>query len=134
MPTPTRPLLLKMAEATGYVPPPEVAAAAARGLEYRNKAAPSRKGGLTVSQASAQGIGSGVQRAVNLKNRTALSPSTIKRMTNFFSRHEKNKSVDPKYAQTPWNDKGHVAWLLWGGDPGKAWATRVAASLKNSPL
>jgi hypothetical protein len=123
-----RSILLKIAGA-GFVPPPAVAAAAARGLELRSKASPSNKGGLTVSQAHEQGIGSGVQRAVDLKNRRALSPETIRRMVAFFSRHQKNKAIDP--GKTPDQDKGYQAWLLWGGDPGRAWSTRIANSLRN---
>jgi hypothetical protein len=111
----------KMAES--HVPPPAVAAAAARGLALRQSASPSNKGGLTVSQAHQQGIGSGVQRAVDLKNRRALSPDTVRRMHAFFSRHQKNKAVDP--GKTPAQDKGHQAWLLWGGDPGRTWARGI---------
>lgn len=108
-----------------FKPPKSVADAAAKGLEYREKASPSNKGGLTPSEASKQGIGSGVQRAVNLKNRDNISPDVIRQMVAFFSRHEKNKSIAPENKSTPWNDKGHVAWLIWGGDPGKAWAEKV---------
>ena len=108
-----------------FKPPQGVANAAAKGLEYRQKASPSNKGGLTPSQAAEEGIGSGVQRAVNLKNRNNLTPETIKKMVGFFSRHEKNKGVKPENNGEPWNDKGHVAWLLWGGDPGKAFADKV---------
>ena len=108
-----------------FTPPESVANAAAKGLEYRQKASPSNKGGLTPSQAAQEGIGSGVQRAVNLKNRNNLTPETIKKMVGFFSRHEKNKGVKPENKGEPWNDKGHVAWLLWGGDPGRAFANKV---------
>ena len=108
-----------------FKPPKSVADAAEKGLEYREKASPSNKGGLTPAEASKLGIGSGVQRAVNLKNRDNISPDVIRQMTAFFSRHEKNKSIAPENKDTPWNDKGHVAWLIWGGDPGKAWAEKV---------
>lgn len=113
-----------------FTPPKSVANAAEKGLEYREKASPSNKGGLTVSEASKQGIGSGVQRAVNLKNRNTLSPDTIKQMHGFFSRHEKNKGVAPEHKSEPWNDKGNVAWLLWGGDPGQAWAAKVLGQME----
>ena len=113
-----------------FKPPEGVANAAARGLEYRQKASPSNKGGLTPSQAAQEGIGSGVQRAVNLKNRNTLTPETIKKMVGFFARHEKNKGVKPENKGKPYNDKGHVAWLLWGGDPGKAWCNKVKAQME----
>lgn len=118
--------LLKFASA-GFVPPPAVASAAARGLELRDKASPSNKGGLTVSQAHQQGIGSGVQRAVDLKNRRALSPETVRRMSAFFSRHQKNKDIAP--GKSPEQDKGYIAWMLWGGDPGRAWADGIKNKL-----
>jgi hypothetical protein len=108
-----------------FKPPQSVAAEAEKGLEYRKKANPSDKGGLTPAEASKQGIGSGVQRATNLKNRDNVSPEVIRQMCAFFSRHEKNKGISPENKATPWKDKGHVAWLLWGGDPGKTWAEKV---------
>lgn len=104
-----------------FKPPQSVANAAKKGLEYRKKN--DGKGGLSKKQASKQGIGSGVQRAVDLKNRDNMSPETIKRMVSFFARHEKNKKVSP--GKEPWEDKGRVAWLLWGGDPGKSWADKI---------
>lgn len=112
-----------------FKPPASVANAAKKGLEYREKASPSNKGGLTPSEASKQGIGSGVQRAVNLKNRDNVTPETISKMVSFFARHEKNKGIAPKHKGEPWNDKGYVAWLLWGGDPGKAWANKIKAQM-----
>jgi hypothetical protein len=107
-----------------FVPPESVANAAKRGLEYRKKQK-GDKAGLSVGEAKAQGIGSGVQRATNLKNRDKMSPETVRRMSNFFSRHQKNKAIDAKFKGTPWKDKGYVAWLLWGGDPGQSWAAKV---------
>jgi len=103
----------------GYKPPADVARAALRGLELRRKYG---RGGLDVKQAAKHGIGSGVQRAVNLKNRDELSAETVKRMKSFFARHRKNK--DGK------NDKGEpsagaIAWLLWGGDAGDRWSSKV---------
>ena len=113
-----------------FKPPQSVAEAAEKGLEYRQKASPSNKGGLTPAEASKQGIGSGVQRAVNLKNRDNTSPEVVKQMAAFFSRHEKNKGVSPEHKGEPWNDKGNVAWLIWGGDPGRAWAEKVKGQME----
>jgi DNA-binding ferritin-like protein len=113
-----------------FVPPESVANAAAKGLEYRQKASPSNRGGLTPEQAAKEGVGSGVQRASDLKNRKTLSPETINKMVAFFARHEKNKSV--KDGKKPWEDKGHVAWLLWGGDPGKTWAEKVKKQMETA--
>ena len=115
-----------------FKPPQGVAEAAAKGLELRQKASPSNRGGLTPAQASKEGIGSGVQRAVNLKNRDTVSPDVIKQMVGFFARHEKNKDVPADKKGEPWNAKGHVAWLLWGGDPGRTWAEKVRGQMETA--
>lgn len=110
-----------------FKPPESVANQAEKGLEYRKK---SGKGGITNEEAGKQGIGSGVQRAVNLKNRTNVSPKVIKQMVAFFSRHEKNKSIAEENKSTPWEDAGYVAWLLWGGDSGRSWAEKVLRQME----
>jgi hypothetical protein len=113
-----------------FIPPASVAKEAEKGLKFRELAG--GKGGLDVSQAKKEGIGSGVQRAVNLKNRNKLSPRTIKRMKAFFDRHEKNKVIDPKFKNTPWKDRGYVAWLLWGGDPGYSWSKKIIEQMESA--
>ena len=115
----------KKYEHIDFTPPQGVADAAAKGLELRQKASPSNRGGLTPAEAAKQGIGSGVQRAVNLKNRNTISPEVIKQMRGFLSRAEKSSKISPENKGTPWNDKGYVAWLLWGGDPAKAWVDKI---------
>lgn len=117
-------------EHINFVPPKNVAEAASKGLEYRRRAG--GRGGLDVFEAKKHGIGSGVQRAVNLKNRNKLSPDTVKRMKAFFTRHEKNKAIDPKYKKEPWKDRGYVAWLLWGGDAGFAWSRKIVKQMMNA--
>ena len=112
-----------------FTPPVAVAKTAARGLAYRRKASPSNRGGLTPAEAAKEGVGSGVQRAVNLKNRDAVSPKVIKQMRGFLSRSEKSSKIGPDNKGTPWNDKGYVAWLLWGGDPAKAWVGKVTRQM-----
>jgi hypothetical protein len=105
-----------------FVPPQSVANAAARGLALRKQ---SGRGGLSTQQAAKEGIGSGVARAASLKNRQKLSPSTISRMVSFFARHsayKKNHTTNPPSASL-------VSWLLWGGDPGKAWAEKIKAQM-----
>ncbi len=122
----------KKYEHIDFTPPEGAANAAAKGLEYREKASPSNKGGLTPAEASKEGIGSGVQRAVNLKNRDTLSPDTIKQMHGFFSRHEQNKDIAPENKGEPWNDKGHVSWLLWGGDAARSWVDKVLGQMEKA--
>jgi len=110
-----------------FKPPKSVADAAARGLELRQKAKKSHKGGLTTGQAKKEGVGSGVQRAVNLKNRDTLSPETVRRMLRFFMRHAKNIKVDP--GKTPQTDRGYIAGAVWGGQPGYAWARKIVRQM-----
>jgi hypothetical protein len=106
-----------------FKPPSSVAKAAKKGLELRKKYG---KGGLSRKQASKQGIGSGVARATTLSNRDNVSPKTIKQMVAFFNRHEKNKEHDSE------DDAGWIAWLLWGGDPGRSWAERIKKQMEKA--
>jgi hypothetical protein len=102
-------------DAESFSPPSSVRAAARRGLELRKKHG---KGGLTTQEAGKQGIGSGVARATSLAKGDKVSYETIKRMSAFFSRHEKNKSGGE-------DDAGRIAWMLWGSDAGRSWANGI---------
>jgi len=93
-------------------PTQEMASNAARGLELRAKHG---RGGTEV----------GVARARDLKNRKTLSPDTVRRMNSYFARHE----VDKKGEGWGKDSAGYIAWLLWGGDAGKAWAERKVAEM-----
>ncbi len=76
------------------------------------------------------GTAVGLARARQLVNKQELSPSTVRRMHSFFSRHEVDKQGEgfsPGEAGFPSN--GRVAWALWGGDPGQTWARAKAATL-----
>ena len=105
-----------MAERT-FIPTQRMAAAARRGLRLREKFG---RGGTEV----------GVARARQLVDRAAVSEADVKAMHSYFARH----AVDRDAKTHEWNSDrdpsaGFVAWLLWGGDVGKAWADRKAASL-----
>lgn len=113
-------LALEKSDST-FTPPQGVRSAASRGLELRAKW---KRGGLSNSEASSQGIGSGVQRAVNLKNGDSISLATIRRMHAFFERHEKNYRPGEKESDGG-PTAGTIAWLLWGGNAGRSWARSV---------
>ena len=100
--------------AEGFVPPQAVRSNAKRGLELRAKY---NRGGTEV----------GVARARSLSNGQALSLDTLKRMISFFARHE----VDKKGEGWGVDSAGYVAWLLWGGDAGWAWAKRIISEQEN---
>jgi hypothetical protein len=51
-------------------------------------------------------------------------------MKAFFDRHQKNKKVDS--GKKAGADKGQQAWLLWGGDAGRAWATKIVGQMEKA--
>lgn len=112
-------------ENINLIPPKNVQEAAKRGLKLRKKFG---RGGLSSKEAGKLGIGSGIVRAVNLSKRDKLSIHTIKRMHNYFSRHKKDKR--PGWANPNNPSNGYIAWLLWGGDPGKKWADKIVIKIK----
>jgi hypothetical protein len=107
-------------KAKSFAPTDAMRNNARRGLALREKY---NRGGLDASQAKSEGVGSGVARARDIINGN-LSLDTVKRMYAFFSRHEKNynpKKKEPDGGPTA----GTIAWLLWGGSAGLAFARRV---------
>jgi len=102
-----------VAMSDGFVPPKGAADTAARALEWRREYG---RGGTEV----------GVARARDLSNRANLSLDTVKRMKAYFDRHvgdldaEGAEDGDPGFPSA-----GRIAWDLWGGDAGRAWAERV---------
>lgn len=69
-------------------------------------------------------------RANQLCKGEKISEETISRMSG-FQRHRKNSEVAPEYKDTPWKDKGYVAWLGWGGTTGVNWAADKLKSIRN---
>ena len=93
-----------------FTPPKGVQEEAERGLEWRRE---HNRGGTEV----------GVARARDLSNGVAVSPDTVRRMANFFSRHESDKDGEGfKPGEDGFPSAGRIAWALWGGDEGKRWA------------
>lgn len=102
-----------------FTPPDGVREEAQKGLDWRSEHG---RGGTAV----------GIARARDLSNGVAVSPETIKRMVSYFSRHEVDKKGE---GWSPGEDgfpsNGRIAWALWGGDPGKAWASKVLRSMES---
>lgn len=69
-------------------------------------------------------------RANQLCKGEKISEETIARMSG-FQRHQKNSEVSPEFKDTPWKDKGYVAWLGWGGTTGINWAADKLKSIRN---
>ncbi len=104
-------------KAEGYKPTSEMAAEAERGLAWRREF---NRGGTEV----------GVARARDISNRANLSADTVKRMVSYFARHEVDKQGQGwSPGEDGYPSAGRIAWALWGGDPGRAWANRIAKQI-----
>lgn len=68
-----------------------------------------------------------VREARAIAGREDVTPDKIRRMRAWFARHASDRKPgwDKPGKETP----GYVAWLLWGGDPGRAWAEDMVASM-----
>ncbi|PZQ50642.1 MAG: hypothetical protein DI555_22435 [Novosphingobium pentaromativorans] len=102
-----------------FKPSLRMPSAARRGLRLRERF---DRGGTQV----------GVERAHQLADRRELSVADVKSMHSFFARH----AVDKDTKTHKWNSDsdpsaGFIAWLLWGGDAGKAWADRKVKALES---
>ncbi len=98
-----------------FTPPKGAQEAAKRALEVRADKPSSQRGMTPV----------GIARARDLMNGETLSPDTVRRMLNYFTRHEVDKEG------STWNiqGKGWQAWHGWGGDAGFAWARKVVKQM-----
>lgn len=96
-----------------FTPPQGVRAACKRGLELRPE-----HGGDGLTQAA-------VSWARKLASGSPISPEKAKKMNAYFARHVVDKKAGWDSPPTP----GYVAWLLWGGDPGKAWSAKLTKQL-----
>lgn len=100
-----------------FEPPKSVREEARRGLEWREEYG---RGGTAV----------GVARARDLANGRSISPETARRMASYFARHEvdaEGEGWSPDEDGFP--SAGRIAWALWGGDPGKAWASKLVRQI-----
>lgn len=71
----------------------------------------------------------GWQRAHQLAKGESLSEDVVSRMAQ-FNRHRKNSTIAPEFKDEPWKDRGHVAWLIWGGTEGVDWAMETMDKIK----
>ena len=101
-----------------FVPPKSVRNNAKRALEVRATKPKSQRGMTSV----------GLARARDLSNGKELSPQTVRRMANYFTRHESDKKG------STWKDKGKgwQAWMGWGGDSGKSWANKIVRQMESA--
>jgi len=102
-----------VAAAESYQPTAEMRAEAERGLGWRREFG---RGGTEV----------GVARARDIANGRPLSLDTVQRMASYFARHEVDKQGQGwSQGEDGYPSAGRVAWALWGGDPGQAFANSI---------
>ena len=102
-----------------FSPPEGVRKEAQQGLDWRREHG---RGGTEV----------GIARARDLSNGVEVSPDTIGRMVSYFARHEVDKKGEGwSPGEDGYPSNGRIAWALWGGDPGRAWASRVFKQMKS---
>jgi len=97
-------------------PPATVAREAKKGLALHEAGF---KGGTEVGWA----------RARQLAAREALSRDDVVAMASYFARHAVDKKAEGWGTEGD-PSPGHVAWLLWGGEAGRAWAEATKAALE----
>lgn len=51
--------------------------------------------------------------------------SFVKKVSEYFPRHagDNLRQINPP-------SNGHIAWALWGGDPGRSWSTGIVNKVK----
>ena len=102
-----------------FTPTDGMASEAKKGLAWRKEFG---RGGTIV----------GATRANQLIRKENLSPSTVKRMFSFFSRHEVDKRAEGfRPGEKGYPSNGRIAWALWGGDPGFSWSRKKATQIDN---
>ena len=102
-----------------FTPTDGMASEAKKGLAWRKEFG---RGGTIV----------GATRANQLIRKENLSPSTVKRMFSFFSRHEVDKQAEGfRPGEKGYPSNGRIAWALWGGDPGFSWSRKKAKQIDN---
>jgi hypothetical protein len=100
-----------------FTPTDGMATEAKRGLAWRKEFG---RGGTMV----------GLARANQLVSKENLSPSTVKRMFSFFSRHEVDKQAEGfRPGEKGYPSNGRIAWSLWGGDSGFSWSKKKVAQI-----
>ena len=89
--------------------PEEVKNNAKKGLDLRKQY---NRGGTSVGLATARYL---------IKNKSA-TPEKIRHIAKYFPRHAKDNLNDK-------TSNGWIAWLLWGGNSGRAWSTKIVEKM-----
>ncbi len=71
------------------------------------------------------GTAVGVGTANAILSGSELSVDRVRRMYAYFERHAVDSEAEGwRRGEPGFPSAGKIAWLLWGGDPGRAWSTR----------
>jgi hypothetical protein len=112
----------KAIKSNSFVVPENVRKAAAKGLELRKKF---NRGGLSPSEASEQGIRSGVNTANALVG-GRIGLALLKDMRDYLTRHAGDADAKGDESRGYWGkdsnpSAGWIAHHLWGAAAAKAW-------------
>lgn len=102
-----------------HTPTQKMAANARKGLELRERF---DRGGTEA----------GVARGRQIVDGGPMTDDDVKSMHSYFARH----AADKQGKSHRWGDAedpsaGYIAWLLWGGDEGQAWADRERRKIED---
>lgn len=79
------------------------------------------------------GTGIGIARARDISNGKNLPYKTVKRMKAFFDRHQSDsKAQGYRRGEKGYPSNGRIAWALWGGNAGYAWAKDIVSRVESS--
>lgn len=106
------------ADAINLNVPAGVKAEARKGLEWR-------------SEFGRGGIGPG-QRTARMLMSNKMTIARVRKMRAYLARHEVDKQGQGwKPGSQGFPSAGRIAWALWGGDPGKAWSSKIMRSVES---
>lgn len=113
-------LVVPMADRYAHIDfsvPKGVREEAQRGLDWRKEHG---RGGTAV----------GVATARTLVSAANVSPAKARHIARYFPRHEVDKKAEGfRPGEEGFPSNGRIAWALWSGDPGRAWAEKLVAQM-----
>lgn len=116
---PCNDLSTELSNGISLVPPVGAQREAARGLKW----VADGHGGDGLESAT-------IGRARSMARGEQRSPDTVRRMRDFFNRHQSDKQATGwRPGETGYPSPGRVAWALWGGNTGWSWAKRTSERL-----
>lgn len=99
---------------SGHEPPQDVARAAQRAVDW-----------IAEGKAGKGFTETGEHRAHQLAERRAVPEADIKKMQQYFARHEVDRDAEGfQQGDEGYPSPGRVAWDAWGGDAGREWVGR----------